>query len=212
MHAQIEKTKESKRLSVADSVVQTKSNKRQSFEFADNRTDSITQRKLHEIEDGFSTSKQIPSMQLQKLAMFQLLGKRKGKGKFSTVAASPAAMAVTNMFINQHIGNHSAAVQTAQNRAGTGIAASHTIDLTETARLLSEMQQRITAGYYIPENQVMSPYAGGMQYLTGNIYKIWETKFDKKGRLKKTKMINKQFYYDVLEIAGNALHHFDGPA
>ncbi len=139
-------------------------------------------------------------------------GKRKGKGKFSTVAASPAAQSVTNMFIQQHMGNKAAAHQMAQNRADSGITASHTIDLTETARLLSEMQQRIATGYYIPENQVMSPYAGGMQYLTGNSYKIWETSIDSRGRVKKTKEINKQFYYDVLGIAGNALHHFDGPA
>ncbi|WP_333494838.1 hypothetical protein [Kluyvera sp. CHPC 1.251] len=211
MREQIEKKKENKRLPVANTVAQKKSNIKHGIEFVDNRTDSITQRKLYAAEEGFSTPTQTPSIQLKKLDVLQLQGKRKGKGKFSTVGASPAAVAVTNMFINQHIGNYAAAVQMAQNRAGTGIAASHTIDLTETARLLSEMQQRIAAGYYIPGNQVMSPYAGGMQYLTGNTYKIWETKFSNKGKLKRTKMINTRFYYDVLGIAGNALHHFDGP-
>ncbi|MDE1206967.1 hypothetical protein [Tenacibaculum larymnensis] len=177
----------------------------------DNRSEAVAQRKLEEAV-SYSTQKQTPFIQFKKLGVMQLGRKRKGKGKFSTVGASPAASAVTNMFIQQHIGNQVAARQMAQNRAGTGIAASHTIDISETAKLLSEMQQRINSGYYIPGNQVMSPYAGGMQYLTANSYKIWETSFDKKGRLKKTKMIHKKFYYDVLGMAGNALHHFDGPA
>jgi hypothetical protein len=185
-------------------------------EFEDNRTESTTQKKLQNTAndkiqtiqpmkmDDNESSQHLSSVQFKK-------GKRKGKGKFSTVGSSPAANSVTNMFIQQHMGNYAAARQMAQNRSGTGISYSHTIDLTETARLLSEMQQRINAGYYIPDNQVMSPHAGGLQYLTGNAYKIWETKYDKKGRLKKTQLINKRFYYDVLGIAGNALHHFDGP-
>ncbi|MEX3020893.1 hypothetical protein AB4K05_14990 [Kluyvera sp. STS39-E] len=210
MYESQKKLKNNKHLAVADSIVQPKMIERKSSEIVDNRSGSIAQRKFLETRNSFSTPEQAQSIQRKKLDILQLGSKRKGKGKFSTVAASPAALAVTNMFIQQHLGNEAAAIQMARNRAGSGIAASHTIDLTETARLLSEMQQRITADYYVPENEVMSPYEGGMQYLTGNSYKIWETRFDKKGKLKKTKSVNKRFYYDVLGIAGNALHHFDG--
>ncbi|HED34634.1 MAG TPA: hypothetical protein ENJ08_10540 [Gammaproteobacteria bacterium] len=224
MNDYADKTHTDRSQSVTSTTFKKQNDSEPTFQFADNRSKTITQRKLQEMMGNSTQAIQMQSIadnytvkqQPVKLKEANIIqrnkSKRKGKGKFSTVGASPAAQAVTNMFIQQHIGNKAAATQMAQNRASTGITVSHTIDITETARLLSEMQQRINTGYYIPDNQVASPHAGGMQYLTNNSYKIWQTKVDKRGRIKAPKLTNNKFYYDVLGIAGNALHHFDGPA
>ncbi len=57
MYAQVEKKKENKSRSVANSVAQKKSNGKQGLGFVDNRPEAVAQRKLSEITDNYSNSK-----------------------------------------------------------------------------------------------------------------------------------------------------------
>lgn len=142
-------------------------------------------------------------------AVARLLQRRKGKGRFAQVAHSPGAAAVTNMFVTSHMGNERAARTIAETR---GLPVSHTIDIRDLGDLLSEMRTRQQQGYHVAANHVNNPNGNPNQYLTANTYNIWETRTDNKGRLKPTRLIERQFYYDAPAAHSGACHHFDGVA
>lgn len=209
MRQQINKPKENAFQPIADSASKQKAQNKSSVLQQDiSNSGKVRQLKNYQkMADAYSSKHPAPQINTSNVVQYR---KPRRKGKFSAVGTNPAANSVTNMFIGQHIGNQANAIQVAQNRGPSGIAYSHTIDITEIPNLISEMNGRIQGGYYVAANQVPSPHSGTLQYLTGNAYNIWESKFDNKGRIKNTKLVRKQFYYDVLPIAGNALHHFDG--
>ena len=63
MYAQVEKPKENKSSSVANSVTQKKSNGKQGFGFVDKRPETIAQRKLQEMVDNSSQEMQLKTSQ-----------------------------------------------------------------------------------------------------------------------------------------------------
>ena len=60
MYEQVEKSKETKSKSVANSVTQKRSNGRQGFEFVDNRPEAQQIRKIQEMADDFSSTNRSP--------------------------------------------------------------------------------------------------------------------------------------------------------
>jgi hypothetical protein len=64
MYEQVEKPKENKSRSIANSVGQNKSNVKQGFGFVDNRPEAVAQRKLQEMVDNSSKTKSITQLQM----------------------------------------------------------------------------------------------------------------------------------------------------
>jgi hypothetical protein len=136
-------------------------------------------------------------------------GKSGRRSIFGRVRQTSGVRAVTEDFVHHHMGAERQAKKIAAKRQ---LSVSHTIDIGALSALTGEMRTRQEQGYYIPENQVDNPNGNVNQYLTANEYPIWETYLDDRGRPKKPKIIQRQFYYDAPAAVGNACHHFDGVA
>jgi|GEM_PF-1976605 len=139
--------------------------------------------------------------------------KKKGASIGKTMRKSGAANVISNMFIQQHMGNYKTAMKIAQQRAGTIPGNCHIVSIGELSKLYKEINNRETSGYHaIVGNRVINPATGNNQFATTQAYTIFEFSYDKKNRVKKGKTIKKRFYYDAIPTAagGFILHHFDG--
>lgn len=115
-------------------------------------------------------------------------------------------------FISLHVANDEVeARKIAEHRADEGIAACHVIKRSELAKLVKEVNDRRKSGYYgNDKNKVIGPRSPN-QYFSEVSVDIYETKYNNRGALKKTRLINRKFYYDAPFFGGKyVIHHFDG--
>jgi len=201
MYEQIEKPKESKSRAVSNSFAQKQRSGKSTFQFVDNRSEAIAQRKLQKMAND--STKTIQNKK----------GKKKGASIGKAMRKSGAANVISSMFTEQHMGNYKTAKKMAEQRAGTIPGSCHVISIDELSRIYAEINNREVAGYHaIVGNRIVNPMTGNNQFVTANSYKIFEFSYDKKNRVKKGREINKQFFYDAIPngAGGFILHHFDG--
>lgn len=74
MYEQVDKVKGNKNISSTNSIAQKKSNRKQGFEFVDNRSEAITQRKLQEVTDNNLKLNQLKAVQKMGVGTIQRMG------------------------------------------------------------------------------------------------------------------------------------------